>query len=133
MRRFLITLHQKIRAKMELMPERINDVDYHLIKNFKDYDDRYTAPLHGFKNAEDYWHKCSGSRFISKIRIPTLIVNARNDPFLANRCYPTQEASNSKYVYLEIPQSGGHVGFVQFKNGKDYWSEERAIEFLKHN
>ncbi len=133
MRRFLITLHQKIRAKMELMPERINDDDYHLVKNFKDYDDRYTAPLHGFKNAEDYWHKCSGSRFISKIRIPTLIVNARNDPFLANRCYPTQEASNSKYVYLEIPQSGGQVGFVQFKNDKGYWSEERAIEFLKHN
>jgi hypothetical protein len=133
MKQFLITLHQKIKAKMELLPERINDDDYHLIKNFKDYDDRYTAPLHGFKNAEDYWHKCSGSRFISKIRIPTLIVNARNDPFLANSCYPTQEASNSKYVYLEIPQSGGHVGFIQFNNGNNYWSEERTIEFLKHN
>ncbi|MEE8597672.1 MAG: alpha/beta fold hydrolase, partial [bacterium] len=76
MRKFLKTLHQKIRAKMELMPGQINDDDYHLIKNFKDYDNRYTAPLHGFKNAEDYWNKCSSNQFISEIKIPTLIVNA---------------------------------------------------------
>ena len=131
MRRFLSTLHQKIRAKMKLMPGLINDDDYHLIKNFKDYDDRYTAPLHGFKNAEDYWSKCSSNRFIPEIRVPTLIVNARNDPFIADSCYPVKEASNSKYVYLEVPKSGGHVGFIQFKKDKSYWSEERAIEFLK--
>ena len=133
MRHFLITLHQKIKAKMELMPELINDDDFHLIKNFKDYDDRYTAPLHGFKNAEDYWNKCSSNQFISEIKIPTLIVNALNDPFIADGCYPINETSNSKYVYLEMPRSGGHVGFIQFKKDKSYWSEERAIEFLKHN
>ncbi len=133
MRRFLITLHQKIRAKMKLMPGLINDDDFHLIKNFKDYDDRYTAPLHGFKNAEDYWSKCSSKRFISEIKIPTLIVNARNDPFIADGCYPVKETSNSKYVYLEMPKSGGHVGFIQIKKDKSYWSEERAIEFLKHS
>ncbi|MDP7530634.1 MAG: alpha/beta fold hydrolase [Candidatus Scalindua sp.] len=133
MRQFLITLHQKIRAKMELMPGLINDDDYHLIKNFKDYDDRYTAPLHGFKNAEDYWSKCSSNQFISEIKVPTLIVNALNDPFIADGCYPVKEARNSKYVYLEMPKSGGHVGFIQFKKDRSYWSEERAIEFLKHN
>ena len=131
MRRFLITLHQKIRTKMKLMPGQINDDDYHLIKNFKDYDDRYTAPLHGFKNAEDYWNKCSSKQFIPEVKIPTLIVNARNDPFIAGGCYPVKEASNSNCVYLEIPESGGHVGFIQFKKDRCYWSEERAIEFLK--
>jgi uncharacterized protein len=131
MGRFLKTLHQKIRAKMKLMPGQINDVDYHLIKNFKDYDDRYTAPLHGFNNAEDYWDKCSSNRFIPEIKIPTLIVNARNDPFIADGCYPVRETSYSKCVYLEMPASGGHVGFMQFKKDKSYWSEERAIEFLK--
>ena len=133
MKRFLVTLHQKIRAKMELMPGQINDDDYHLIKNFKDYDDRYTAPLHGFKNAEDYWNKCSSNQFISEIKIPTLMVNACNDPFIADGCYPINEASSSKYVYLEMPKSGGHVGFIQFKKDKCYWSEERAIGFLKHS
>jgi predicted alpha/beta-fold hydrolase len=133
MKRFLTTLHQKIRAKMEFMPGQINDDDYHLIKNFKDYDDRYTAPLHGFKNAEDYWNKCSSNQFISEIKIPTLMVNACNDPFIADGCYPINEASSSKYVYLEMPKSGGHVGFIQFKKDKCYWSEERAIEFLKYS
>jgi len=131
MGRFLKTLHQKIRTKMKLMPGQINDDNYHLIKNFKDYDDRYTAPLHGFNNAEDYWSKCSSNRFIPEIKIPTLIVNARNDPFIADGCYPVNETSDSKCVYLETPRSGGHVGFMQFKRDKSYWSEERTIEFLK--
>ena len=131
MGRFLKTLHQKIRTKMKLMPGQINDDNYHLIKNFKDYDDRYTAPLHGFNNAEDYWSKCSSNRFIPEIKIPTLIVNACNDPFIADGCYPVNETSDSKCVYLETPRSGGHVGFMQFKKDKSYWSEERTIEFLK--
>jgi len=131
MGRFLKTLHQKIRTKMKLMPGQINDDNYHLIKNFKDYDDRYTAPLHGFNNAEDYWSKCSSNRFIPEIKIPTLIVNACNDPFIADGCYPVNETSDSKCVYLETPKSGGHVGFMQFKRDKSYWSEERTIEFLK--
>ena len=133
MRRFLIALHQKIRAKMKLMPGQINDDDYHLIKDFKAYDERYTAPLHGYKNAEDYWKKCSSNQFIPAIKTPTLIVNARNDPFIADGCYPIKETSSNKYVFLEIPKSGGHVGFIQFKKDKSYWSEERTIEFLKHS
>ena len=131
MGRFLKTLHQKIRTKMKLMPGQINDDNYHLIKNFKDYDDRYTAPIHGFKNAEDYWNRCSSNQFIPEIKIPTLIVNARDDPFIADGCYPVRETSDSKCVYLEVPKSGGHVGFMQFKKDKSYWSEERTIEFLK--
>ncbi len=130
MKRFLATLHQKIKAKMKLMPGQINDDNFHLIKNFKDYDDRYTAPIHGFKNAEDYWAKCSSNRVIPEIKIPTLIVNALNDPFIAGGCYPVKEALDSKYVFLETPKSGGHVGFIQFKKDKSYWSEERTIEFL---
>ncbi|GAX61487.1 hydrolase of the alpha/beta-hydrolase fold [Candidatus Scalindua japonica] len=131
MKRFLKTLHQKIKDKMKIMPNQINDDDYNLIKNFKDYDDRYTAPLHGFNNAEDYWKKCSSKQFIPEIKIPTLMVNASNDPFIADGCYPVNETSNSKYVYLEIPRSGGHVGFIQFNKDKSYWSEKRAIKFLK--
>ena len=65
--------------------------------------------------------------------IPTLIVNALNDPFIADGCYPIKETSNSKYVYLEMPKSGGHVGFIQFKKDRSYWSEKRTIEFLKHH
>ncbi len=127
---FLDSLHHKIKEKMKIMPEVINDNHYYRIRNFKDFDDRYTAPIHGFKNAEDYWVKCSSGRSIPEIKIPTLIVNARNDPFLAEGCYPILQASRSKYVYLETPSSGGHVGFVRFVKDGSYWSEMRAIEFL---
>jgi uncharacterized protein len=131
MNSFLASLHQKIKAKMEVMPDRIDDHDFHRIKNFKDYDDRYTAPLHGFENAEDYWRKCSSLAYIPKIRIPTLIVNALDDPFLAGDCYPVMAASESQYVYLETPVYGGHVGFIQFNGNHSYWSENRAAEFIR--
>lgn len=131
MNNFLASLHQKIRAKMEMMPDCIDDHDFHRIKNFKDYDDRYTAPLHGFKDAQDYWQRCSSLTYIPKVQIPTLIVNAWDDPFLAGDCYPVKAASDSRYVFLETPSFGGHVGFIQFNADKSYWSENRAVEFIR--
>lgn len=132
MKNFLVSLHGKIRAKMKIMPDLIDDHDFDLIKNFKDYDDRYTAPLHGFADARDYWDKCSSLKYISKVRVPTLLVNAWDDPFLAGDCYPVKEASESRYVFLETPSAGGHVGFIQFNGDKSYWSENRAIEFIQY-
>lgn len=130
LKRFLRHLHQKMTAKMARMPDQINDHNYHLIKNFKDFDDRYTAPLHGFKDAEDYWAKCSSQRFLDRITIPTLIVNAADDPFLSAGSYPVELARAHPCVYLEIPPQGGHVGFVTFNRERLYWSEQRALAFL---
>lgn len=130
MQQFLASLHKKIKAKMARLPGTINDDHYYLIKNFKDFDDRYTAQIHGFKDAEDYWAKCSSGQYIPDIQIPTLIVNAKNDPFLADECYPIRQALGNRHVYLEMPESGGHVGFMQFGERRGYWSETRSIEFL---
>jgi hypothetical protein len=131
MNNFLSSLHKKIQAKMAVMPGRIDDHAFHRIKNFKDYDDRYTAPLHGFENAEDYWQKCSSQAFIPQVRVPTLIVNALDDPFLAGACYPRSAAVNNRYVHLETPVFGGHVGFIQLNHGGSYWSETRTMEFIR--
>ena len=130
MRRFLVMLHQKIKAKMKILPGRINDTGYRHIKDFKGFDDRYTAPIHGFKNAEDYWEKCSSKPYIPDIPIPTLVVNAKNDPFLPDACFPVAEAAGNPFVTLLMPQSGGHVGFLRFNRRKLYWSEEQAVRFL---
>lgn len=130
MKQFLVSLHEKIKLKMEQMPGIINDDGYGSIRDFKGFDDRYTAPINGFRDAEDYWFKCSSSRFLHAITVPTLLVNARDDPFLAPSCYPVQQAEQSRHVHLEMPRSGGHVGFVQFNADGSYWSENRAIEFL---
>jgi uncharacterized protein len=130
MRRFLRMLHEKIRMKMEILPASINDRGYERIKNFEDFDDAYTAPIFGFKNAEDYWTRGSSKPFLSKISIPTLLINSADDPFLAEPCYPVEEASKSKCLFLEMPVHGGHVGFVTLNNRNQYWSEGRAVSFL---
>lgn len=78
------------------------------------------------------WTKCSSRQFIPAVTVPTLIVNALDDPFLVGGCYPVQEAAGSRQVHLEMPRSGGHVGFVGFDRGGAYWSEQRAMEFLSH-
>ena len=130
MKQFLVSLHKKIKLKMEQMPGVINDEGYGSIRDFRGFDDRYTAPMNGFKDAEDYWYQCSSSRFLHAITVPTLLVNSLDDPFLAPSCYPVTAAAQSGHVHLEMPRSGGHVGFVQFNADGSYWSENRAIEFL---
>jgi predicted alpha/beta-fold hydrolase len=131
MRHFLVALRQKIRDKMAVMPGRIDDDGYEGLKTFKDFDDRYTAPMNGFADALDYWRRCSSKPVIPGIRIPTLIVQARNDPFLGPGCYPTSEAAATPQVTLDMPASGGHVGFIACNAGGDYWSERRALAFVE--
>ncbi len=135
LRRFLRMLREKIRAKKGRFPNRrtdpaLTDVGFESIRTFKEFDDRYTAPLHGFKNAEDYWQNASSKPHLSGIGIPTLLVSARNDPFLTHESIPTSAAENSRFLYLETPASGGHVGFIRFGSNGEYWSETRAAEFI---
>ncbi len=131
MKRFLKMLHQKVKDKMELFPDKIDDIGYEQIKDFKDFDERYTAPLNGFESAEDYWAKCSCGPLLEQIRIPSLIVNALDDPFLGEACYPNTQSKNPN-IHLEIPKYGGHVGFINKSINGKYWSETRAIDFIQN-
>jgi predicted alpha/beta-fold hydrolase len=128
--RFLRMLHEKVKTKMVIMPAKISDRGYRRIKTFKDFDDRYTAPIHGFRDAEDYWSQASSKPYLSNITIPALLVNAENDPFLSKPCYPIKEAAASSSFFLEIPKSGGHVGFISFNKSGEYWFESRVVSFL---
>ncbi|MFZ0482850.1 MAG: alpha/beta fold hydrolase [Desulfobacterales bacterium] len=133
MKRFLKMCHKKIRTKMKIMPDKINDANYDSIKTFEDFDNRYTAPIHGFLNAKDYWSKCSCKQYLAGINIPTLLINAQNDPFLGEACYPLEEARNNSYLFFEMPKSGGHVGFVDFKSNGEYWHETKIAAFAANN
>ncbi|HTH56264.1 MAG TPA: alpha/beta fold hydrolase [Cyclobacteriaceae bacterium] len=126
--RFLNHLKKKIKTKAKLMQGLdVTNIDH--IKTLIDFDDRYTAPLHGFGSAIDYYTKCSAIHFLQGIQTPTLVVNAKNDPFLSPECFP-QLVSNS-VVKMEFPDRGGHVGFASFQRNGLYWSEQRALEFLE--
>lgn len=129
MKRFLKNLKSKLITKQRLYPDQISLDNYDEIKSFRDFDDRYTAPIHGFDNANDYYTQCSSKQYIKDINIPTLIVNAKDDPFLSESCFPIQECENHEKVSLEIPNGGGHVGFILA--GGVYWSEKRTLEFFR--
>lgn len=130
MKRFIKMFRAKIEAKAKLFPGQISAEYAREMTTFREWDEYYTAPLHGFKNAEDYWEKCSSIGFIPQVKIPTLLVNARNDPFLPRECYPDELAKASENFVLEMPKSGGHVGFMAFNLRGEFWSEQRATEFL---
>ncbi len=133
MRRFLRSLREKMLAKEHLMPSPIDREELRRMRTFQEFDDRFTAPLHGFRDAEEYWRRSSSRQFIPGIMIPTLLVNALDDPFLDTPCYPYNEARESAHFSLETPRHGGHVGFVTFGSRGEYWSEQRALEFLSLN
>lgn len=130
MKRFLRQLKRKLKAKKKLFPDALTLRGYRKIKNFMEYDRIYTAPIHGFNSAEEYWDKCSSRQFIPDIRIPTLLLNAKDDPFLGKDCFPYEEAQHSEYFFLETSKHGGHVGFIDFRKKGSYWSEKRTLEFL---
>jgi len=84
MARFMKELRAKIQKKAEQFPGAIDPEPVRLMRTFREFDDAYTGPIHGFRNAEDYWQKSSARQFLPAIRVPTLLVNAKNDPFLAD-------------------------------------------------
>ena len=129
--RFLRKLKKKVRLKNSQYPEAIKLEHLNSIHDLKTFDDHYTAPIHGFKDADDYYDKSSSNQFLKSIRIPTLLVNALNDPFLPSECYPYDEAKANDFFSFEAPEHGGHVGFMQLNRQGYYWSEERALSFVK--
>ena len=131
LKRFLGMLHEKMKAKALMAPEKIDLRGYDKIRTLKEFDDRYTAPLHGFKDAYDYYEKSSSRQFLNRISVPTLLINAADDPFLSASCYPVEEAKANPNLFLEVPKHGGHVGFMASNNDGEYWSETRAVAFLK--
>jgi uncharacterized protein len=130
MLRFLRKLRRRIRDKAERFPGKVELTGLDDIRDFQTFDGRYTAPLHGFGSAEEYWEKSSCTPFLKSIRIPTLVINARNDPFLSASCHPVDAASASEFVYLDCPDEGGHVGFAFPATLRETWAEQRTATFL---
>jgi predicted alpha/beta-fold hydrolase len=128
-KRFLSSLREKVREKQKRFPGRITTEEVDKIRSLKDFDDLYTSRAHGFTDAVDYYTRCSSLRFLEGIRVPTLLLNARNDSFLGPRCYPVEVCRNHSDLYFENPVYGGHVGFVG--EGSYYYSERRSLEFLE--
>lgn len=128
---FLRTLRRKMREKYEMFPDLFDISNIDSIRTFKEFDDAFTAPLNGFADAEDYWEKASCLRFLPEIAVPTLLINAQNDPFLSENCYPRREAEENPHLYLLMPEQGGHVGFPTIVGKTVGWLENVIVDFLE--
>lgn len=131
-KRFLRKLGVKIKAKEKIFPGQISSEGYERIKHFNEFDNRYTAPLHGFANADDFYKRASVKPHLKNIRIPTLIVQALNDTFLSEESLCYEEVEDNKFLFLETPESGGHCGFMMA--GSEFsWAEKRALAFVSED
>lgn len=126
---FMHGLRKKVHAKASRFPDHIDPAGLSGCHSLRLFDDRYTAPLNGFRDAADYYAKASSIGRLDAIRVPTLLVNAADDPFLARECYPVGQAEANANLFLEMPDFGGHVGFATPGPENIYWSEKRAGAF----
>lgn len=129
-KRFLRSLKKKVIDKSAAHPGQIPVDALRNIKTLADFDDFFTGPLHGFADAEEYYEVNSSLYFLDQIKVPTLVLNALNDPFLSEKCFPVTLAKSLGQVYFEFPKHGGHVGFSPANSQKPYYSEQRAVEFI---
>ncbi len=126
---FTKKLKRKFKEKAEQYPDLIDLKKIPEIKTFDEVDEYFTAPIHGFKDRNDYYQKASPAYTMKNIKTPVLVINALDDPFLGEGCYPVESARNHEFVYLETPNHGGHCAFP-LPNSPYSWTDFRAYEFF---
>ncbi|MGE5386829.1 MAG: YheT family hydrolase [Betaproteobacteria bacterium] len=127
---FLGTLKAISEQRLKHFPDLFDPQRMRAASNLYQFDDAVTAPMHGFDGADDYWRRASGKPWLKDIRVPTLVLNARNDPFLPARHLPMAHEVSAA-VTLEQPSDGGHVGFVSGPfPGRLDWLPQRLLHFF---
>ena len=129
-RQFLATMKQKGLAKYARYPGLYDAARVRAARTLREFDDAVTAPLHGFRDTDDYWTRASSKPLLRNVAVPTLMINARNDPFLPGYALPAAREVSPRVV-LEFPATGGHVGFVTgMFPGRLDWMPRRILEFF---
>lgn len=128
---FLGTLKEKLREKAKQFPGEFDPVKIEACRTMYDFDELYTSRVHGFRNAMDYWQKCSAKPALPGVRVPLLLLNAKNDPFLPAWVLPSPHEVSAS-VYLDFPEEGGHVGFPEGSiPGKNAYLARRIMRFFR--
>lgn len=128
-KKFLGKLKKKMIEKENQFPGLV-DLELLLrVDDFDTFDTFFTAKIHGFKDANDFYRSVSADNWMTQIAIPCLILNALNDPLLGPACYPVELAKLKSEIHLEMPKYGGHTGFV--RKGEEFtYAEYRVLDFL---
>ncbi len=127
---FLATMKSRAGAKLARFPGIFDGERMRRSRTLREFDDVVTAPLHGYRDTDDYWTRASAKPLLARIAVPTLVLNARDDPFLPDEALPAPEEV-SPAVTLEFPSKGGHVAFVSGPfPGHIGWLPERLLRFF---
>jgi predicted alpha/beta-fold hydrolase len=133
-RNFLLSLRARIRRKATLYPTRYSTAPLAEVRSVRQFDDAYTAPMSGYRDAADYYHRASAIRVAGRIRVPTLVVTAGDDPFVPVGPFSDPALLRNPAVRVEVTSRGGHCGFVsRRRNGRaddGYWAERAVVDFV---
>jgi uncharacterized protein len=130
---FVRSLKQRIQLKHQLYPKLYDVTNLDQIRTIRDFDERFTSVANGFANADDYYHRSSCIRVVDKIRIPTLIIHAIDDPFIPIDPIRQKIFAENPYLLTIATERGGHVAFIAATDKKEdrFWAENRAVEFCQ--
>jgi uncharacterized protein len=130
---FLVALKQRIRRKRRLFPDHYSTAPLRRIRSVRQFDDAYTAPMSGYRDAADYYFRASSLRVAAAIRVPTLIVTAADDPFVPVEPFRDPAVTGNPAIRFVVTPHGGHCGFVTPRNGfgDGYWAERVVVAFAK--
>ena len=120
----------KVKMKAQQFPERLSMAEVEQAKTWEEQQYLFFVKINGYASIDDFYEKGSALNFIPQLRIPALIVQAKNDPMLTPECFPTQLAKNHDFIHLETPHIGGHCGFMLPRHKEHTWAEYRALEFV---
>jgi uncharacterized protein len=128
---FCRNLQSRIRRKARAWPGRYDLAGLWKIWSIRDFDDRYTAPHHGFSDASDYYYRASAMRVIDRIAVPALILTAADDPFVPPEPCRDPKVMSNPFITTVITSCGGHCGFVaEAKDDDGYWAERTVVDFV---
>jgi predicted alpha/beta-fold hydrolase len=128
--RFLRQLAQTLATKRRLMPERFAAVTSDGVRSIWEFDDRVTAPAFGFRDAADYYAQSSSRGFLGRIRVPALLVQAKDDPFIPFEIFQPPSFPANEHLRLRAVEHGGHVAFLAW-GAPRFWAIHEAVEFFR--
>jgi len=130
---FVRELKKRMRRKDRFRPGLYDLTRLDAIRTVREFDDAYTAPHFGFRDAADYYYRASAMRIIDRIRIPALVITAEDDPFVPSRPFHDPKVTGNPYIELRLCEHGGHCGFVGPASGEGdgYWAEGQIVDFVE--
>jgi predicted alpha/beta-fold hydrolase len=131
---FCRNLQSRMRRKARAWPGKYDLAGLWKIWSIRAFDDRYTAPHHGFKDASDYYHRASAMRVIERVALPALIVTSEDDPFVPPEPFRDPRVAGNPHITTVITSHGGHCGFIGDRGDDDgYWAERMAVDFVRRH